>query len=209
MYKYGQNKIFVEGKSDKLFIDFLLNTFFQIRDNSIVVDVKGKDKLINQPLFTDTLRIVENAKNLIIFDTDSTKIDGGRKQRIIDLNKIEIKLETKFEVYLLPFNDEREGILEDLLSICVKSDFSFFDKCWNIMLACINESKTENLNIPAQKAFLYSKIDLFKKYRSTNWDYKGSTVYDYTDKNIWEINHDKNIELKKLLDFINKNLFID
>lgn len=77
------------------------------------------------------------------------------------------------------------------------------------MLACINDSKAENLNIPAQKAFLYSKIDLFKKYRSTNWDYKGSTVYDYSDKNIWEIIPDENLELKKLLDFIDENLFND
>lgn len=207
MKEYGLNKIFVEGKSDKLFIDFLLKSFFKIEDSSIVIDVKGKDKLIDQPLFADIKRKEEKAKNIIIFDTDSTKINGGREQRIEDLNNVEIKLGVKFEIYLLPFNDEREGILEDLLNICVKNDFSFFDKCWKVMLNCIDDSKTENLNIPAQKAFLYSKIDLFKKYRSTNWDYKGSTVYDYSDKNIWEINPDENIELKKLLDFIDKNLF--
>jgi hypothetical protein len=209
MKEYGLNKIFVEGNSDKLFLDFLLKSFFEIDDKNLVVDVKGKDKLIDQPLLADIKRKEEKAKNIIIFDTDSTKINGGRKQRIEDLNNIEIKLEAKFEIYLLPFNDEREGILEDLLNICVKSDFNFFDKCWNVMLGCINDSKAENLNIPAQKAFLYSKIDLFKKYRSTNWDYKGSTVYDYSDKNIWEINSDENIELKKLLDFINDNLFND
>jgi hypothetical protein len=209
MKEYGLNKIFVEGKSDKLFIDFLLKSYFKIEDLSLVIDVKGKDKLIDQPLLADIKRKEEKAKNIIIFDTDSTKINGGRKQRIEELNNIEIKLDAKFEIYLLPFNDEREGILEDLLNICVKSDFNFFDKCWNVMLGCINDSKAENLNIPAQKAFLYSKIDLFKKYRSTNWDYKGSTVYDYSDKNIWEINPDENIELKKLLDFIDKNLFND
>ncbi|CAD0001763.1 DUF3226 domain-containing protein [Flavobacterium salmonis] len=209
MKEYGLNKIFVEGKSDKLFIDFLLKSYFEIEDLNLVIDVKGKDKLIDQPLLADIKRKEEKAKNIIIFDTDSTKINGGRKQRIEDLNNIEIKLDTKFEIYLLPFNDEREGILEDLLNICVKKDFNFFDKCWSVMLSCIGDSKAENLNIPAQKAFLYSKIDLFKKYRSTNWDYKGSTVYDYSDKNIWEINPDENIELKKLLDFINDNLFND
>jgi hypothetical protein len=209
MKKYGLNKIFVEGKSDKLFIDFLLKSFFDIEDLSIVIDVKGKDKLIDQPLFADIKRKEEKAKNIIIFGTDSTKINGGRKQRIEGLNSVQTKLDTKFEIYLLPFNDKREGILEDLLNICVKSDFSFFDKCWDVMLGCITDSKAKNLNIPAQKAFLYSKIDLFKKHRSTNWDYKGSTVYDYSDKNIWEINPDENIELKKLLDFINRNLFND
>lgn len=53
MKKYGLNKIFVEGKSDKLFIDFLLKTFFEIEDLSVVIDVKGKDKLmINLYLLT-------------------------------------------------------------------------------------------------------------------------------------------------------------
>jgi hypothetical protein len=187
----------------------LLKSFFDIEDLNIIIDVNGKDKLIDQPLFADIKRKEEKAKNIIIFDTDSTKINGGRKQRIEGLNSVETKLDTKFEMYLLPFNDEREGILEDLLNICVKRDFSFFDKCWDVMLSCITDSRAKNLNIPAQKAFLYSKIDLFKKQRSTNWDYKGSTVYDYSDKNIWEINPDENIELKKLLDFINENLFND
>lgn len=209
MKKYGLNKIFVEGKSDKLFIDFLLKSFFKIEDTSIVIDVKGKDKLIDQPLLADIKRKEENARNLIVFDTDSTKIDGGREKRLKELGEIQTKIGLNFEIYLLPFNDDREGILEDLLNICVKNDFSFFDKCWDIMLSCINDSKAKNLNIPAQKAFLFSKIDLFKKYRSTSWDYKGSTVYDYSDTNIWEIIPNENIELKKLLDFIELNLFID
>ena len=209
MKKYGINKIFVEGKSDKLFIDFLLKCFFKIEDSTIVIDVKGKDKLIDQPLLADNKRIKENAKNIIIFDTDSTKVDGGREKRLEELGAIQTKLKLNFEIFLLPFNDDREGILEDLLNICVKSDFSFFDKCWGVMLIFINDSKPENLNIPAQKPFFFSKIDLFKKYRSTSWDYKGSTVYDYSDTSIWEINPKENIELKKLLDFIEKNLFID
>ena len=206
MKNYGLNKIFVEGKSDKLFIDFLLKTFFNIEDNSLVVNAEGKDNLINQPLLADTRRKEEKAKNIIIFDTDSAKVKGGREQRIKRLKSIEEQLKTKFELFLLPFDDERDGMLEDLLSICVKSDFNFFDDCWNEMLGCIKNSKFTNLNIPAQKAFLYSKIDLFEKYRSTNWNSKD---YDYSDENIWEIDPDKNIELKKLLDFIGKNLFND
>ena len=77
------------------------------------------------------------------------------------------------------------------------------------MIACLSESDYDKLNIPAKKAFLYSKIDLFKNYRSTKWDYKGSANYDYYDSAIWTINPDENIKLKKLLDFINENLFND
>jgi hypothetical protein len=106
MQKYGLNKIFVEGKSDKLFLDFLLKDFLNIEDENLVIDIKGKDKLIDQPLLTDTKRKEEKAKNIVIFDTDSTKIRGGRKQRLEDLGKVEKELNVKFEIYLLPFNDE-------------------------------------------------------------------------------------------------------
>lgn len=207
--EYGSNKIFVEGKSDKLFIDFLLKSFFDIEDSDLVIDVKGKDKLIDQPLFYDAKRIDEKAKNIIIFDTDSAKIDGGRTQRLKYLKSIEEKINTIFEIYLLPFNNETEGILEDLLSGCINEDFNFFDGCWHTMIDCISKSSYEKLNIPAQKGFLYSKIDLFKNYRSTSWDYKGSPVYDYSDNNIWTIKPEENINLKKLLDFIKENLFND
>lgn len=209
MKKYDLNKIFVEGNSDKIFLDYLLRTFFQIDDKNLVVDVKGKDKLIDQPLLADTRRKEEGAKNLIIFDTDSTKIDGGRTNRLEQLSNIENDLNTNFSTYLLPFNDENEGVLENLLSSCIKSNFNFFDNCWNGMIECIKKSNQENLNIPAQKAFIYSKIDLFKNQRGTKWDYKGATGYDYNDKAIWEIDPAQNNELKKLLDFVNDNLFND
>lgn len=209
MKEYGSNKIFVEGKSDKLFIDFLLKSFFEIEDSNLVIDVKGKDKLIDQPLLYDAKRIDEKGKNIIIFDTDSSKIAGGRAQRLQDLKNIEEKISTIFEIYLLPFNDETEGILEDLLNECINRDFDFFDSCWSAMLNCISQADYKKLNIPAQKGFLYSKIDLFKNYRSINWDYKGATVYNYSDNNIWIIKPEENINLKKLLDFIKVNLFND
>jgi len=209
MKEYGSNKIFVEGKSDKLFIDFLLKSFFEIEDSNLVIDVKGKDKLIDQPLLYDAKRIDEKGKNIIIFDTDSSKIAGGRAQRLQDLKNIEEKINTIFEIYLLPFNDETEGILEDLLNECINRDFDFFDSCWSAMLNCISQADYNKLNIPAQKGFLYSKIDLFKNYRSINWDYKGATVYNYSDNNIWIIKPEENINLKKLLDFIKVNLFND
>lgn len=209
MKEYGLNKIFVEGKSDKTFIDFLLKSFFEIDDSELVIDVRGKDKLIDQPLLYDVKRIEEKAKNIVIFDTDSSKINGGRLHRLEDLKNIQEKVNTIFEIYLLPFDDETEGILEDLLSDCVNKNFEFFDDCWNTMMNCIRESKYDKLNIPAQKGFLYSKIDLFRNYRSIKWDYKGSAAYDYSDSNIWTIDPEENENLKKLLDFIKNNLFND
>ena len=206
---YGLNKIFVEGLSDKLFLEFLLHKYFGIQDENLIVDVEGKDKLANQPLLFDKRRVEENAKNLIIFDTDTSKNEGGRKHKLEWLRNLESEINSKFEIFLLPFDDDREGILENLLEDCINKEFSFFNDCWNSMIGCISESKVKDLNIPAQKAMIYSKIDLFKKHRNNVWDYKSSTKYDYTDAGIWSIDTGENIELKKLVNFIEQNLFND
>ena len=153
---YELNKIFVEGISDKIFIDFLLVHFFKIEDDNLVVSVGGKDGLANQPLLIDKKRIDEKSKNLIIFDTDTTKNEGGRQAKLEWL----INLNIEFKIFLFPFNNETEGVLENLLDSCIKSEFGFFDDCWDKMLDCITQSGFENLNIPAQKASIYSKIDL-------------------------------------------------
>ena len=80
MKKYGENKIFVEGKSDKIFIDFLLLQFFNIEDKNLVIVVEGKDKLKNNPLLVNERRRSENSKNLIIFDTDSIEKKEDEKK---------------------------------------------------------------------------------------------------------------------------------
>jgi hypothetical protein len=209
MAEYGLNKIFVEGKSDKAFIDFILVKFFGIADENLVVEVGGKDNLENHIELQNQKRKAANAKNLVIFDTDYLKIgsDGGRKKRLAEYNKIATNNHTEFKIFLLPFDDENEGILENLLNTCMKEKFSFFDGCWSGMMGCINSGGIDNVNIPAQKAFLYSKIDLFKNYRTSEWNYRTSVGYDYGDDEVWNWNYETNSELKKVLNFIQINLF--
>lgn len=208
MRQYGNNKIFVEGSSDKNFIDFLLKKFYDIDDKNIVIDVKGKDKLKDNPLLINEKRKAENAKNLVIFDTDSIE-KGGREKRLNEYSELAKELEVDFKIFLLPFNDDREGILENLINTCFKSEFSFFDRCWDEMIKCIQRKKIENLNIPAQKVFVFSKIDLFKNNRIAieKWDYKSSSKYNYSDNGIWDFNRENNLELDKLMNFIDSNLF--
>lgn len=206
MREYGENKIFVEGKSDKSFIDFLLKKFYNIADTNIVIDVEGKDKLEASPLLANERRRDEKAKNLIIFDTDfeNDNSKGGREKRLENLKKIENLLKVKFDIFLLPFNDESEGVLEDLFKTCFKSDLNFFDYCWNTMIECIKNEKIENLNIPAQKAFIYSKFDLFRFKGNLK---KEDKPYQFEKKEIWNFDRNKNKELNKLLEFIENNLF--
>ena len=206
MKKYGENKIFVEGKSDKIFIDFLLLQFFNIEDKNLVIVVEGKDKLKNNPLLVNERRRSENSKNLIIFDTDSIEKKGGREERFKELQEIKTLLNTEFSIFLLPSDDENEGMIEDLINKCFKEEFNFFDDCWDSMIGCINASKMTNLNIPAQHGFLYSKIDLFSKYEVQDVEESKSKI-PYHSLDIWNFDRNKNGNLDKLLKFIEDNLF--
>lgn len=210
MKNYDLNKIFVEGDSDKLFIDFILVKYFEIFDPKLVVNVQGKDKLVKQMELYDTVRKVNNAKNLIIFDTDynNQNSKGGSEERKKEYLSIAKKLKVDFRLFLLPFDNEQEGILEDLLNECFNSEFKFFDNCWQQMLDCVKKNNAAQLNIPAQKAFMYSKIDLFKNHRQNlKWNYKTSNHYDYEDSGIWDIDVNGNPKLEKLVNFIKENLF--
>ncbi|MEB3801069.1 hypothetical protein INQ45_08395 [Flavobacterium columnare] len=206
MKNYGQNKIFVEGKSDKLFIDFLLSEYFKIEDEKVVISVGGKDNLKNQPDLLDTRRIDEKAKNLVVFDTDTLKNEGGREAKIKFINQIADSLNVKFELFLLPFDNEIEGMLEDLLQTLFDDKLMFFDECWDNMIDCFKKTEIVNLNIPAQKAKIFSKIDLFEKHKVEKWKTKPEE-YNFTDKGIWNINFKNNPSLKKLITFIENNLF--
>ncbi|WP_294300062.1 DUF3226 domain-containing protein [uncultured Chryseobacterium sp.] len=209
MKEYGLNKIFVEGESDKKFIDFLLLQFFGINNPELVIDVKGKDKLKDNPLLINERRRSEKAKNLIIFDTDfnNSVSKGGREKRLGEYEAIGHDLNIQLSIFLLPFNDQNEGLLEDLLNTCLKEEFNFFDNCWNKMIECAKASNVDKINLPAQKAFLFSKIDLFKEHRSEEWNYKSSSKYQYDDNGIWVFERNKNENLDKLLKFIEDNLF--
>ena len=206
MKKYGENKIFVEGKSDKIFIDFLLFQFFKIEDKNLVINVEGKDKLKNSPLLINERRRSQKSKNLIIFDTDSIEKKGGRKERLKELQEIKTLLNTEFSIFLLPSDDGKEGMLEDLINKCFKEEFNFFDNCWDSMIECINVSKMTNLNIPAQHGFLYSKIDLFSNYKAETVE-ENKLKIPYHALDVWNFDRDKNENLDKLLRFIENNLF--
>jgi hypothetical protein len=209
MKEFGLNLIFVEGEIDKIFIDAILLRFFGISNNKIVIAINGKDKLSKQVELKNAVRKHNNAKNLLIFDTDFEQNGGGRRKRLQEYNKIAKDLGVNFLPYLLPFNDETEGEIEDLIKTCFNKKFNFFDECWNNMLLCFDKQKTENkLNIPAKAGFLFSKIDLFKNYRQNkNWSYNRLTKYDFSDNGIWNFDIKDNPKLENLVNFIKENLF--
>lgn len=211
MNNYNLNLIFVEGEIDKVFIDFILLKYFQIIDSNLVIVVNGKDNLSKQIELKNVLRKENKAKNLLIFDTDFKEKGGGSKQRLSEYQSIASELSVDFQIFLLPFNDGTEGEIEDLIKTCFRNEFDAFDKCWDKMIACFDDSSFEKpLNKPAKEGFLFSKIDLFKNYRqSSNWNYGKLTKYDYNDQGIWDLDINCNPKLERLINFIKDNLFND
>ncbi|MFN8284958.1 MAG: DUF3226 domain-containing protein [Chitinophagales bacterium] len=207
MKEIGLNKIFVEGASDKLFIDAILSKFFQIEDDQIVINVQGKDNLQNHPAFKVAERIETNAKNLVIFDTDYLAKNGGREKRLGEYNKVAKELGVEFLIYLLPFDDNIEGELEDLVKTCFKDEFGFFDECWHKMIACFNRVQLKHpLNLPNIDGYLYSYVDLLSKFKTIGYQNR-KTEIKFLDSGLWNLEIDNNIQLKKLIDFIENNLF--
>ncbi len=209
MKNYNLNLIFVEGEIDKIFIDFILLKHFEIVDNELVVVVNGKDNLSKQIELKNVIRKTSNAKNLLIFDTDFKEKGGGRTQRLVEYQKVANELGIEFQIFLLPFDDETEGEVEDLVKTCFNKNFDFFDNCWNEMLNCFEKHTVDKpLNVPAKEGFLFSKIDLFKNYRQNqNWNYKRLTKYDFSDEGIWNFDIETNPKLESIVNFIKENLF--
>lgn len=207
MKEVGLNKIFVEGRSDKIFIETILLKYFGLNNKELVIDTNGKDSLLTQPDLADEMRKAENAKNLIIFDTDFIEKDGGREKRLREYNDIATNLSITFEIFLLPFNDEREGELENLVKTCFNKKFRFFDTCWNTMMKCFSSNTLEKgLNLPTIDGYIYSYVDLFEDYKERQYENK-KTKIDFLDTGLWNLEINENAELKKLIDFISSNLF--
>lgn len=101
MKEFGLNLIFVEGKIDKIFIDTILLRFFGLSNNKIVIAINGKDNLSKQVELKNAVRKNNNAKNLLIFDTDFEQNGGGRRKCLQEYNKIAKDLGVNFLPYLL------------------------------------------------------------------------------------------------------------
>ncbi|PUD87550.1 hypothetical protein C2R61_03200, partial [Helicobacter pylori] len=117
--------IFVEGPSDKVFLEVYLYFLEDIPiKNFKVKDVTGKDNLSKR-----LLEIEKYDKTLIIFDAD--KDYESNKKEI--LSKTQQKI-TEEQIFLFP-NNQDDGDLETLLLEIAKYDE--FLKCFEGYLECI------------------------------------------------------------------------
>ncbi|GHQ06763.1 hypothetical protein VN0274_02470 [Helicobacter pylori] len=200
--------IFVEGSSDKVFLEVYLYFLgdFLIK-NFKVQKVDGKDNLSKR-----LLEIEKYDKTLIVFDADKD-YESNKKEilKIVSKTKQTISEE---QIFLFP-NNQDNGDLETLLLKIAKHDKLI--KCFEKYLKCIeckcNEIKEHDNPIKkTRKHMLYAYLEVFElqKFFQCSWDTNNKKQERYLiidDKGRIKGEYKEKYEkLKKVLDFSSKSL---
>ncbi|TPH94591.1 hypothetical protein FIM45_03380 [Helicobacter pylori] len=192
--------IFVEGPSDKVFLEAYLYFLEYIPiKNFKVKDVTGKDNLSKR-----LLEIEKYDKTLIIFDAD--KDYESNKKEI--LSKTQQKI-TEEQIFLFP-NNQDDGDLETLLLEIAKHDE--FLKCFEGYLECIKSKEHYKpiKNISKSKWYAYLEVfelqNFFKDKRNKN-DKKNEEKIIIDDKGKIRKEYKEEYEkLKEVIDFNSNSL---
>ncbi len=180
--------IFVEGPSDKVFLEVYLYFLEDLPiKNFKVKDVKGKDNLSKR-----LLEIEKYDKTLIIFDADKD-YESNKKEILKVVSKTKQTISEE-QIFLFP-NNQDDGDLETLLLEIAKHDE--FLKCFEGYLECIKSKEHYKPIKKIRKNMLYAYLEAFgleELYTKKNiFDNTGGKV-----KNEYEEDYEK---LKKAIKF--------
>ncbi|WP_367685860.1 DUF3226 domain-containing protein, partial [Helicobacter pylori] len=158
--------IFVEGPSDKVFLEVYLYFLEDLPiKNFKVKDVKGKDNLSKR-----LLEIEKYDKTLIIFDADKD-YESNKKEILTVVSKTKQTKQTISEeqIFLFP-NNQDDGVLETLLLEIAKHDE--FLKCFEGYLECIKSKEHYKPIRNIRKNMLYAYLEVFElqKFFQYKWD---------------------------------------
>ncbi|MGL2510848.1 DUF3226 domain-containing protein [Helicobacter pylori] len=194
--------IFVEGPSDKVFLEVYLYFLedFPIK-NFKVKDVKGKDNLSKR-----LLEIEQYAKTLIIFDANKD-YESNKKEILTVVSKRKQTISEE-QIFLFP-NNQDDGDLETLLLKIAKHDE--FLKCFEGYLECIKSKEHYKPIKNIRKNMLYAYLEVFElqKFFQYKWDTNNKKqekcLIDDKGK-IKEKNKEEYEKLKEVIDFNSKSL---
>ncbi|MCQ2932695.1 hypothetical protein JT204_01200 [Helicobacter pylori] len=193
--------IFVEGPSDKMFLEVYLYflEYFPIK-NFKVRSANGKDKLPNL-----LLEIEQYAKTLIIFDADNYESNKKEILKVVSKTQQQQKI-TEEQIFLFPDNQD-DGDLETLLLEIAKHDE--FLKCFEGYLECIKSKEHYKPIKDIRKSKWYAYLEVFglENLTKTNidvFDNKGKIRKEYKEeyeklKEVIDLNSKSLIPLKNFL----------
>ncbi|WRD52178.1 hypothetical protein E5K41_01745 [Helicobacter pylori] len=202
--------IFVEGPSDRLFLEvYLLYLYFQEKfpiKNFKVQNVDGKNNLSKR-----LLEIEKYDKTLIIFDADKN-YESNKKEilKVVSKTKQTILEE---QIFLFP-NNQDDGDLETLLLKIAKHEE--FINCFESYLDCIEKKEHYKPIKDIRKNMLYAYLEVFglEKFFQYKWDTKKKNnkkklIIDDKDGDEIEIKDQYKGDyekLKEVIDFNSKSL---
>ncbi|WP_187864467.1 DUF3226 domain-containing protein [Helicobacter pylori] len=194
--------IFVEGPSDKVFLEVYLYFLEDLPiKNFKVQNIKGKDNLSKR-----LLEIEKYDKTLIIFDADNYKSNKKEILTVVSKTKQTISEE---QIFLFP-NNQDDGDLETLLLKIAKHDE--FLKCFEGYLECIKSKEHYKPIKNIRKNMLYAYLELFEleKFFQYKWDTnnkKNEEKIIIDDKGKIKEKHKEEYEkLKEVIDFNSNSL---
>ncbi|MBR7001300.1 MAG: hypothetical protein IKI11_01350 [Neisseriaceae bacterium] len=168
-------KIFVEGESDRIFLNLYLR-YLNINKQTEIVVVDGKDNIIHK----NEIEKIEN-KFLIIFDADN---DFETAKNNIKGQISQINSNAQYEIFLFP-NDKDTGNLETLYAKIVTN--AEFIGCFEKYEACIGKKK------------LSDKSKLFAYLEACNLSTKIDKIKSDQLKQAFDFGHDYINPLEKFL----------
>ncbi|WP_187927581.1 DUF3226 domain-containing protein [Helicobacter pylori] len=193
--------IFVEGPSDKVFLEVYLYFLEDLPiKNFKVQNIKGKDNLSKR-----LLEIEKYDKTLIIFDADNYKSNKKEILTVVSKTKQTISEE---QIFLFP-NNQDDGDLETLLLEIAKHDE--FLKCFESYLECIKSKEHHEPIKNIRKNMLYAYLEVFElqKFFQYKWDTNNKKQEKclIDDKGKIKEKHKEEYEkLKEVIDFNSKSL---
>ncbi len=195
--------IFVEGPSDKVFLEVYLYFLEDLPiKNFKVQNIKGKDNLSKR-----LLEIEKYDKTLIIFDADKD-YESNKKEILKVVSKTKQTISEE-QIFLFP-NNQDDGDLETLLLEIAKHDE--FLKCFEGYLECIKSKEHYKPIRNIRKNMLYAYLEVFElqKFFQYKWDTnnkKNEENIIIDDKGKIKEEHQEEYEkLKEVIDFKSKSL---
>nr|WP_187883062.1 DUF3226 domain-containing protein [Helicobacter pylori] len=195
--------IFVEGPSDKVFLEVYLYFLEDLPiKNFKVQNIKGKDNLSKR-----LLEIEKYDKTLIIFDADKD-YESNKKEILKVVSKTKQTISEE-QIFLFP-NNQDDGDLETLLLEIAKHDE--FLKCFEGYLEYIKSKEHYKPIRNIRKNMLYAYLEVFElqKFFQYKWDTnnkKNEENIIIDDKGKIKEEHQEEYEkLKEVIDFNSKSL---
>ncbi|NHA48938.1 DUF3226 domain-containing protein [Helicobacter pylori] len=196
--------IFVEGPSDKVFLEVYLYFLEDLPiKNFKVRSTNGKNNLSSTLL----LETEKYAKTLIIFDADKD-YESNKKEILKVVSKTKQTISEE-QIFLFP-NNQDDGDLETLLLEIAKHDE--FLKCFEGYLECIKSKEHYKPIRNIRKNMLYAYLEVFElqKFFQYKWDTnnkKNEENIIIDDKGKIKEEHQEEYEkLKEVIDFKSKSL---